>query len=175
MDPVDIFRKNIERLIRQRGLVQSHVAAAIDETPQKLNNYLKGRINWGEQKRLKLSNFLKVDYHSLYNKEFTAGATAGIGFGATAGYEIIRKQPRTNPDAPAEKNEPSNDAETPAQPDPDLLAQVIEGVEDYLHDNKRALEPKLKAQLVSLLYEYFAKTGEKVDKKKVESYLKLVA
>ncbi|MCB2147609.1 MAG: helix-turn-helix domain-containing protein [Deltaproteobacteria bacterium] len=172
MEPVEIFRNNIRHLIEQSGLTQLHIAGGIGESPQKLNDYLKGRINWGEQKRLKLSNFLKVDYHSLYNEKFTAGVVATIGISSETGYEIIRKQ--TGPKQDTGREHPK-DTEKPAQPDPDLLAQVIEGVEGYLHDHRRALEPKLKAQLVSLLYDYFSKTGEKVDKRKVESYLKLVA
>jgi hypothetical protein len=69
----------------------------------------------------------------------------------------------------------SNPKDGPTPLDPVILKQVIEGVESYLEDIKKVLSPELKARLISLLYDYFAKTGEQVHRRKVESYLKLVA
>lgn len=63
----------------------------------------------------------------------------------------------------------------PPQLNPVLLKQVIEGVEIYLKEGKSVLPPEIKARLISLLYDYYAKTGEEVDRRKVVSYIKLVA
>ena len=41
-----------------------------------------------------------------------------------------------------------------------MLRKVIKGVEEYLEKAEKELEPDIKARLVSLLYERFAKTGE---------------
>lgn len=66
MEHADIFRKNVLSIIEDRGLKQKHIAGAIGESPQKLNDYLKGRIGWGEVKRGKLARFLKVPYADFY-------------------------------------------------------------------------------------------------------------
>jgi len=56
-----------------------------------------------------------------------------------------------------------------------VLTKVIRGVEEYLQKAKKDLEPEAKGRLISLLYNYFIKTGEEPDQKTIVSYLKLVA
>lgn len=70
MEPVEIFRKNVSRVISSRSLLQVKIAEGIDEPARKLNDYLKGRINWGEQKRIKLAKYLGLDYHRLYDPQY---------------------------------------------------------------------------------------------------------
>lgn len=70
--------------------------------------------------------------------------------------------------------EGSDHPDTPAI-DIETLAAVIKGVEDYLKDGKKELDPETKARLVSLIYERFAKTGEEPNQETIVSYLKLVA
>ena len=81
MEPAEIFRHNVIKIIEKQKLVQASVAGKIMETPQSFNDYLKGRINWGEKKRKKLASYLNVDYFQLYNQEFSAEATSGIQLG----------------------------------------------------------------------------------------------
>jgi len=57
----------------------------------------------------------------------------------------------------------------------EVLAQVIEGVEEFLRDEEKELEPDTKARLISLLYEHFSKAKEEPNQKTIENYLKLVA
>ena len=75
MEPAEIFRRNVSKEIERRGLSQTKVADAINDTPQRLNDYLKGRINWGETKRLKLAKYLNIYYHRLYDPGFPAVTT----------------------------------------------------------------------------------------------------
>lgn len=90
MEPSDIFRDNVYRLIKREKLVQAHIAEQIGEKPQSFNDYLKGRIGWGEEKRKKLAAYLEVEYHELYNQHFMAGTTAGIKLGEEADADVIR-------------------------------------------------------------------------------------
>jgi hypothetical protein len=59
--------------------------------------------------------------------------------------------------------------------DLEVMTGVIKGVEKYLQDQKKTLDPDKKARLISLLYDHFTKTGEAVNQKTVVSYLRLVA
>ena len=93
MEPAEIFRHNVIRIIEEKKFVQASIAADLNESPQSLNDYLKGRINWGEKKRKKLAGYLKVDYHQLYNQELPAGVVCGIKLGAKFGVEHIRANP----------------------------------------------------------------------------------
>lgn len=63
----------------------------------------------------------------------------------------------------------------PASVNAHLLQQILKGVEMGLARLKRTLDPDKKAQLVILLYEHYAKTGEAPEPKTVEKYLRLVA
>jgi len=63
----------------------------------------------------------------------------------------------------------------PAALETEVLAQVVEGVEEFLRDEKKELEPDIKARLISLLYEHFSKAKEEPNQKTIENYLKLVA
>jgi len=70
------------------------------------------------------------------------------------------------------------DTPTSSEPsciDIEVITKVIKGVEEYLRKAKKELEPDIKARLVALLYERFAKTDEEPDQKTIVSYLKLVA
>ena len=61
-----------------------------------------------------------------------------------------------------------------AQIDMDILTQVISGVEKGLSGRQLILAPDKKAQLIALLYDYYAKGGdEAVEEETVERYLKL--
>jgi len=57
----------------------------------------------------------------------------------------------------------------------EVLTKVIEGVEEFLRDEEKELEPDIKARLISLLYEHFSKAKEEPNQKTIENYLKLVA
>jgi len=57
----------------------------------------------------------------------------------------------------------------------DVMTQVIQGVEEFLRDEEKELEPDIKARLISLLYEHFLKAKEKPNQKTIGNYLKLVA
>ena len=69
----------------------------------------------------------------------------------------------------------TSDQSVPASLEIEVLTKVVKGVEEYLEEAEKELEPDIKARLISLLYERFAKTGEEPDQKTVVSYLKLVA
>ena len=96
MEPAEIFRDNVYRLFKQRGLVQTHVAIEIGERSQKLNSYLNGHTNWGETKRKKLADYLGVKYHELYNQKFVAETTAGFSMDEDAGADHIKANPYYN-------------------------------------------------------------------------------
>lgn len=59
--------------------------------------------------------------------------------------------------------------------DLNLVGQIIETVEELLQEEGTNLEPAKKRQLIELLYKYFIKTGEGIDKQTTRDYLKLVA
>ena len=59
--------------------------------------------------------------------------------------------------------------------DQDLLHTVLAGVKKGLALRGTALPPDKEAELVVLLYDYYAKTRETPDEKTVERYLRLVA
>ena len=153
MEPSEIFRDNVYRIIKARKLVQAHIAEQIGEKPQSFNDYLKGRIGWGETKRKKLAKHLNVDYHQLYDKSFLSSAAAGLGFGVEAGAEIIRK----------------------GQVDPSQLKEILEAVDAYLAKAGKSLDMDKKSRLVALLYDRFAETDEQASQEKIRHYLKLIA
>lgn len=64
---------------------------------------------------------------------------------------------------------------TPPPVDIELLKSVIAGVEEGLENIGKELDPERKAQLITLLYEHFHKSGEKTDSETVLRYLTLVA
>lgn len=57
---------------------------------------------------------------------------------------------------------------------PDVLRQVIEGIEETLGAHRQRLTPEKKAELIALLYEQFARAG-RVDRPTIGRFLKLVA
>ena len=160
MGPSDIFRQNVLRIIKENGIMQKHVAEKIGEPPPKFNDYLRGRINFGEAKRVKLAKFLNVPYAELY---------------------IEHDQNRPKPDSldsirqNAWKLKPDSKFEGYGPLEIELLIGIIKGIEDYLSETDLVLDPDKKARLISLLYERFARTGEDLNQKTVVSYLKLVA
>ncbi len=57
---------------------------------------------------------------------------------------------------------------------PEVLKQVIEGVEELLKRKKRMLAPAIKADLVVVLYEHYSQTGTTVENVTIERFLRLV-
>jgi transcriptional regulator with XRE-family HTH domain len=90
MKPAEIFRNNVNALIEKKKLKQVRIAEAIGEDSQGLNGYLRGRIGWSEEKRLKLAVYLEMDYHELCNPEFIVEIKEGIGFHDEVQAELIK-------------------------------------------------------------------------------------
>ena len=59
--------------------------------------------------------------------------------------------------------------------DVDLLAGVIEGVESELHTRQMVLVHDKKSRVIALLYDYFIKTNQRVDRNKIKDYLSLIS
>lgn len=67
-------------------------------------------------------------------------------------------------------------ASGPASPlNRELLRQILAGVKQGLALRRLALPPDKEADLVELLYDHYAKTGESPEAQTVERYLRLVA
>lgn len=71
------------------------------------------------------------------------------------------------------KNTPNPDEEPLI--DIELLKRIIARVETNLTRKRQELDPEKKAELISLLYEYFTKTSGEVGAEIVERFLRLVA
>jgi len=57
----------------------------------------------------------------------------------------------------------------------ELLAAVIEAVEEHLIKTNRKPAPAKKARLIALLYELFVESGKEVDQETIAATLRLVA
>ena len=59
--------------------------------------------------------------------------------------------------------------------DIDILAGVIQALENYLKAGRLTLDPAPKARLLAVLYDHFADTGETANKKTIARFIRLVA
>ncbi len=89
MTPPEIIRKNVKAILKARGLKQADVAKAIKEDAQGFNGFLRGRLGWSEKKRIKLADWLNVEYHDLLNPHLLVGLDGDIGFSAEADTEFV--------------------------------------------------------------------------------------
>jgi len=79
-------------------------------------------------------------------------------------------------EGPMRLDEAAVPAPAPAAPlNQELLRQVLAGVKKGLALKRLVLSPDKEAELVALLYDHYAKTGESPAEQTVERYLRLVA
>lgn len=141
----ELSKRLIALMDSERGL-QTRLAKSVDKPPSSFSNIKRGKPVNADHLR-----------------------AVGIVCGSDRLLQILSIE---NIDAPDIQ---TNSIVNSEHIDPTLLEQVIEGVESHLSEARKILSPDLKAQLITLLYDYFLKTEEKVHQKKIVSYLKLVS
>ena len=137
---------------------------------------LMSYVGFGDRKQTRFAEEVGVSpsfLSDVLNKK--SGPSYGLIYGIAKLYTNVNIIWLMTGDGELFLNQPPKIDQNSTTPvDDAILEQVIECVEIHLDKLKRTLKPEFKARLIMLLYDYFSKTGEKVDGGKVASYLKLV-
>jgi plasmid maintenance system antidote protein VapI len=67
LKPTEIFRQNLETILRDRKITQIALANHINAKPQRINDYLSDRINFSEKVRVQIADYFGFSYTEFLN------------------------------------------------------------------------------------------------------------
>lgn len=70
MDPIDNFRKNLAKILTTRKIKQVDVAREIGISASELNDFLKGRKGFSEERLCKICGAIQVEFSDMVSESY---------------------------------------------------------------------------------------------------------